>query len=265
MVNLDTSGVVREKMQALPQDRWVVITVSGEGAERKRSYHYYDAQFRLRASRHDASDYRADNRPWFIHAGQAQVHKTEPYLFQHLQAPGQTYSMRIPGQEAVLAVDIALASLSEELVQLPENAESKVFLYQRSGELIASSEQRAVPVELPVAAPLELSEAERQWVASLPVLSVSNESDWPPFDFTVAGEPQGYAIDLLSLISQMTGLRFRYINGYNWPEFQEMFSRGELDILQPVLGTAENVRQGKMSEAFIHVPFGVLRRKGRWR
>lgn len=262
LVNLNTSSVVRGQLQALPEDRWVVIRVSGEGKERQRVFSYLDSNFHERARRAEQSDYRADTRPWFTEASAQRVSKTEPYLFQHLQAPGQTYSMRIPGSDAVLAVDIALSALSERLTAQLPNGDGSIYLYQQSGEIIASSEQGNAAVALPNVTPLELSAAERELVAGLPVLRVSNETDWPPFDFTVAGEPQGYAIDLLSLVSQMTGLRFRYNNGYSWPQLQAMYQRGEIDILHPVLATEENRRLGQLTAPLVEAPFGVLTRRG---
>jgi len=262
LVNLDHSAEVRHQLEALPQDRWVTIRISGEGAKRRREFRYYDAQFRLRAHRSEPSTYRADSRPWFIHAGTDKVYKTAPYLFQHLQKPGQTYAMRIAGQHAVLAVDITLSALSQGLGRQAINHGSRIYLYQGNGELIASSEIHHRPAHLPPAEPLALSPAERKIVAATPVLTVSNETDWPPVDFTVSGKPYGYAIDMLSLVSQMTGLRFHYVNGYDWPELVHMFRQGRLDILQPLLRTGDNARLGQLSHPFLDVPFGVLTRKG---
>ncbi len=262
LVNLDHSAEVRHQLKALPQDRWVTIRISGLGAQRKREFRYYDAHFRLRASRSEPSTYRADNRPWFIHAAADKVYKTAPYLFQHLQKPGQTYAMRIAGQHAVLAVDITLSALSQGLGHQAINHDSRIYLYRGSGELIASSEIHHAPAQLPPARPLVLSPAQRRIVAGTPVLTVSNETDWPPIDFTVSGKPYGYTIDMLSLVGQMTGLHFRYVNGYAWPELVKMFRQGRLDILQPLLRTGDNARLGQLSRPFLSVPFGVLTRKG---
>jgi len=262
LVNLDSSPTVRRHLKALPQDRWVVITVTGRGTERQRRFRYYDADFRLRASRSEPTDYRPQERPWYVQAEAGKVHKTAPYLFQHLQAPGQTYATRLPGGNGVMAVDIALASLSAELAERPLSGDSRLYLFQDSGELIASSERRRTPVALPAVEPLTLTPAEKQVVADNPVLTVSNETDWPPFDFAVSGEPRGYAIDVLTLVSRMTGLRFRYFNGRDWPAMRDMFRDGQLDIIHPVLGTETNAELGRMSDAFIRKPFGVLTRKG---
>lgn len=261
LINLNTSEAVRTQLRALPQDRWIVITVLGKGEQRIRAFHYYDEKFNFRTSRTERSDYLASKRPWYIQAGLGKVHKTAPYQFQHLQAPGQTYSMRIAGRDAVLAIDIALSTLSDKLNEQILSKDSRIYLYQGNGEIIASSESLMPPIAMPKVEPLLLSDEQRQWVEKYPILTVSNELDWPPFDFVIAGEPFGYAIDLLSMIEQMTGLQFDYVNGYSWPELVSMYHSGQIDILQPVVGTEENAALGILSKPLAEPPDGILRRK----
>jgi hypothetical protein len=65
---------------------------------------------------------------------------------------------------------------------------------------------------------VQLTPDERAWILANPELRVANEMDWPPFDYAENGEPRGYSIDLINLIGEKTGLKFKYINGYTWPE-----------------------------------------------
>lgn len=57
------------------------------------------------------------------------------------------------------------------------------------------------------------------------MIKVSNETDWAPIDFAKSGEPQGYSIDMLNIISDMTGIRFDYLNGFTWSELVEHFKQ----------------------------------------
>lgn len=82
------------------------------------------------------------------------------------------------------------------------------------------------PPSLPVLAAAELA-----WVRDHPVLRVSNEMDWPPFDFNKEGQPQGYSIDLLNLIAKRIGFKLEYTYGPSWNELQEMVRQKELDIV----------------------------------
>ncbi|MCK9504978.1 MAG: hypothetical protein M0Q95_12460 [Porticoccaceae bacterium] len=183
LVNLNVSNSVRGQLNAAPQDRWVVIEVAGEGENRRRQFHYHDADFNLRVSRSEATDYNAAKRPWFVAATAGAVNRTDPYQFQHLQAPGQTYSTRVKSGNGVLAVDIALSSISDYLRQRRASAASEMFVYKASGEIIASSLAFESGDQMPASTPLALSDSQRAMITARPLLTVANEIDWPPHRF----------------------------------------------------------------------------------
>ncbi|MHC4165532.1 MAG: transporter substrate-binding domain-containing protein [Planctomycetota bacterium] len=86
---------------------------------------------------------------------------------------------------------------------------------------------------------LILSDEERDWIASHPVLKVGNEMDWPPFDFVEEGEAKGYSIDFVRLLGKKTGLRFEFVNGFTWAELMTKLKQGEIDILPVTMDTPE--------------------------
>ena len=92
LINLQASPLIRSQIKAAPADRWVSITIRGKGENRRRIFDYLDQNLVSRTTKEEFSDYDASQRPWYVTANLNQVHKTAPYLFQHLQAPGQTYS-----------------------------------------------------------------------------------------------------------------------------------------------------------------------------
>lgn len=81
---------------------------------------------------------------------------------------------------------------------------------------------------------IKVTAHEAQWLQSHQTIRVSNETDWPPYDFTSNGQPTGFSIDYLELIAQKLGVRFEYINGYSWAELLAMIKRRELDVIHPV-------------------------------
>lgn len=262
LVNLNNGANIRREMMALPQDRWVVVTVGQENGHRVRTLSYYDKAFELRARRTEPTLYDPGTRPWFQHATTGAVYKTAPYLFQIMQVPGQTYSIRIPHSQAVLAVDMPLSALSVRLKEHRQDPRSQIYLYQSSGELIASTDWSPSSLKLPTVSPLQLSPAQRQLVAQTPSLAVSSLQDWPPFDFTVAGEPNGFSVEMLSLIANMTGLKFNLVNGQTWPEFVRMFKSGQLDILASVICGGSNAALGRETQPYVQAPYGVLTPSG---
>jgi HD-GYP domain-containing protein (c-di-GMP phosphodiesterase class II)/ABC-type amino acid transport substrate-binding protein len=265
VINLETSPTIRSQIKAAYNDRWVTITITGTKDNRKRVFHYLDENLKVRVSREESSDYYASVRPWYTNAGLNDVYKTSPYMFQHLQAPGQTYSAKIPNTGAVLAVDIALSSFDEYLNKqgLDENGQSnkEIYLFQKSGEIISSNNKvihknnnsSSVPVDK-----LTLSKKQQQLIANTPTLKVSNENDWAPIDFSISGQPKGYSIDILSLIAQMTGLTFEYTNGFTWSELVSGYENNSIDILQPVFNTEKNNQRGLLSTSFLDLPFTII-------
>ncbi len=103
-----------------------------------------------------------------------------------------------------------------------------------------------------------LTHAQQTYIASLGPIRVSNEMDWPPIDYAVAGQPSGYTIDLLHLIAKNTGLRFEFINGYSWVELRDMFNRGDLEVLQPIFKVTQNQSWGLFSQPLLTLPYAVV-------
>lgn len=258
LINLESDESVRNALKAVPEDRWVVIRVDGLGAERQRTFEYYDDSFTLRVERHEPSDFVVHQRPWYVQARSGVVNKTAPYMFHALQEPGQTYSTMVQGSSTVVAVDIALSSLSSHLSSSRLSQDSEVYIYQNTGELIASDTQAQDEQALPEAKPLRLTEEEKQWIKNNPVMFVSNEMDWAPVDFAVSGKPYGYSIDYLSLVSQMTGIRFEYINGFTWVELVSRFHAGTIDVLQPVYRNQYTQDFGIYSDSFVSLPYSLV-------
>ena len=87
LINLESSRAVRRQLEAAPQDRWVIIHISGQGEQRKREYQYYDANFELRVVRDEDSEYNATQRPWFQQATHDEVRKTGPVYVSQPSGP----------------------------------------------------------------------------------------------------------------------------------------------------------------------------------
>lgn len=78
---------------------------------------------------------------------------------------------------------------------------------------------------------IPLTQEELDFLAKNPILKVSNEMDFPPFDFAIGNKPFGYSIDLMNLIAQRIGLEVEYINGYKWKQLMAKFQNKEIDIV----------------------------------
>ncbi|UTF60642.1 HD domain-containing phosphohydrolase [Gilvimarinus sp. DA14] len=256
VINLNNSPRVREQLQAEAEDRWVINRVYQEGGQRIRQLTFVDHDFRQRHQRTEPSSYDVRQRMWFTDATN-QAQRSAPYIFQFTQDPGKTFSIKIPDSDAVLGIDVTLQSFSTYLRENPLGRESEVFVYDRQGTVIASNQLAQLREPQLAIEPVPLSDSEKAYIQSLGALQVSNETDWPPIDFAVAGEPKGYAVELIELMAASLELPIQFINGYTWPELLEKFETGEIDLLQPVQDTEENRQRGHITRALLHTPYSV--------
>ena len=97
---------------------------------------------------------------------------------------------------------------------------------------------------------LNLTEKERAFIEEHPVIRVSNEMDWPPFDFAVGGQPLGLSIDLMEMLGDRLGLKFVFVNGYRWNELLDMFKQKKLDVLQSAYKTESRKAFGHFTKPY---------------
>ncbi|WP_043882996.1 HD domain-containing phosphohydrolase [Vibrio campbellii] len=243
VINLESSPVVREQIGATPEERWVIIKVSGDEKARLKNTLYYSEEMVLLRQTVQKSNFYPSRRPWYESASRDSVYKTEPYLFQHLKITGQSYSVRSKG--AVIGVDTVLSSISEKIIstelglKIEDGAEA--FIFNDTGEVIASSVKLFKEIDIPASEPLVLNEQVKSLIKGDRVIAVSNQNDWGPYDYTQGGEPEGYAIDVLKIIEQSTGIKFEFINGFNSRQLQDKYLKGDIDLLQPVAGVKTNL------------------------
>ncbi|MBI9088767.1 MAG: transporter substrate-binding domain-containing protein [Desulfobacterium sp.] len=99
---------------------------------------------------------------------------------------------------------------------------------------------------------IHLTEEERRFVEAHPVIRVSNEFDWPPFDFVVSGEPRGFGIELMNMIAARTGLNVEYVNGYTWDELMTMFYKGDIHVIHSLSRTPEREKKALFTNPYYH-------------
>jgi len=93
---------------------------------------------------------------------------------------------------------------------------------------------------------------EQAFIDSHPTIRVSNEFDWPPFDFIADGRPAGFGIDLMDLLARKSGLSITYVNGYTWDELVERFFDGRLDVIHSLSLTPERQKKALFSSPYYH-------------
>jgi HD-GYP domain-containing protein (c-di-GMP phosphodiesterase class II)/ABC-type amino acid transport substrate-binding protein len=263
VVNLNASDIARKSLHAHALDRWLVITLHEGKHGLERQYRYLDDKLSVRLTRAEPTDYDVRSRPWYTSAiASGAVEITEPYIFAQLGAPGQTLSKRLKNSNTVVAIDMTMATLSAFLNEHRVSDHGDVYLFNRAGEVIASSlDTQRISSAMPIPT-LTLTEEEKAFVATHPELNVSNELNWPPIDYTQAGQPKGYSVDVIRLIAQMTGLKVRFTNGFSWPQLVELYQREEIDLLQSVIKSVENGDLGLLGKSYAALPYALVTQEG---
>ena len=110
-------------------------------------------------------------------------------------------------------------------------------------------------------ATIQLSPTEERWIKSHPVISVANDPQWAPFDFTKEKQAQGIGVEYIELIAKKVGLKINYVQA-PWPELLERFRVRNIDLIHSVYKTREREKFALFSEPFYDDDNAVVTRKG---
>ena len=137
----------------------------------------------------------------------------KPYKLIHQWDPRSIYFV-VNKQRPDLLNDLnsAMEILNVTEPKLSEWLERRYFGTQKSEFIIA------------------LTNEEQDYLKQAGAISVLLALDQRPLAYVENGQPQGFIPDYLALLSQKTGLKFKYIWCANYQEMQERFLAGEADI-----------------------------------
>lgn len=72
-----------------------------------------------------------------------------------------------------------------------------------------------------LAQPVQLTQAERDWIAAHPVIRVTSDAQLAPLEYLRDGQLSGLSAEYLTLISQRTGLHFEFTPARSWDAAQD--------------------------------------------
>jgi len=104
---------------------------------------------------------------------------------------------------------------------------------------------------------IELSEREKVYLAEHPLISVTNELDWYPYDFNEEGEAKGYAIDYMKLLAEKIGVHLNFVSD-TWPNLYEKFKNREIMVAQPLIPSEERQHKFLYSTKFITMDLALI-------
>lgn len=111
------------------------------------------------------------------------------------------------------------------------------------------------------AAPLLLTAAEQQWLASHPEIRLGVDPDWAPFEYLdEEGNYRGIAAEYVALLSARLGVRMVPVAGLSWDEVMRRARVGEIDLLPAVMKTPERESFLTFSPSYINYPMVIITR-----
>ncbi len=96
-----------------------------------------------------------------------------------------------------------------------------------------------------------LTEQEAAYLQEKKILRISNETDWPPYDFVIDNQPAGYSVGLIQLIAKQLNIKVEFVSGKSWEELVDMFCKGKIDILHPSDRSEKISQCGQFSQPII--------------
>ena len=84
---------------------------------------------------------------------------------------------------------------------------------------------------------INFTDEEKNFLKQNPKIKVHNESNWPPFNYSLNNSPLGFSIDYMNLLASKAGLSIEYISNFTWDEFLEKIKKNEIDVMLNIAKT----------------------------
>ncbi|MFC1707399.1 transporter substrate-binding domain-containing protein, partial [Planctomycetota bacterium] len=111
-------------------------------------------------------------------------------------------------------------------------------------------------------AALDLTPEEQAWLKAHPVLRVSSEPDYIPFDFRIAGSPAGYSVDYVRLVAARLGVRLEFVQD-TWGNLLKKAEKRELDLVHSIFKSPkERERYLAFTKPYKEVLNAIIVREG---
>jgi len=102
-----------------------------------------------------------------------------------------------------------------------------------------------------------LTSQQKEFIKNHPIIRVSNEKDWAPYDYNENGVPKGYAIDYLKLLAKKIGVTIVFDTD-KWSSLIEKIKNKELDVIHPLTTNEERKKYLHFSEPFIKYNMSIV-------
>ena len=116
--------------------------------------------------------------------------------------------------------------------------------------------QRWMSIEEPTPL-LQLSEEEKAFIGAHPVIRVSNQNQWAPYDYYKMGEAKGYSADYVRMLAKMIGIEIEFVTD-NRDNLVNKFKKKEIDLLNLLYKTPSREKEALFTKPYIKNDFSIV-------
>ncbi|MCD6191679.1 MAG: transporter substrate-binding domain-containing protein, partial [Sulfurimonas sp.] len=106
-----------------------------------------------------------------------------------------------------------------------------------------------------------LTQEEREYLRTNPILKVHNSLDSAPYNFIKDGKPAGYSIDYIQLLASKINLKIEFIRGYTWEEFLQLLKENKIDVVLNIIKTKEREKDFLFTASYFSIVNTVFTNK----
>ncbi len=191
------------------------------------------------------------------------------YLTQKMQSDpgfnGQNYKKLKPDlytrnyKASVRKGNASVLNIINQNLSLIKNEDRRVILQYWQGK----TANKLALKQLLIRKKNGLSDEEKLWLKTHPVIDIGVDGNWPPIDFMNSdGRHSGIAHEFIEKIEQHLGIQFNIVTGPTFKEMLKKVSSGELKLASSVVKTPERAQKLWFSNSFFTVQKVIISKKG---
>ncbi|XPV68376.1 MAG: transporter substrate-binding domain-containing protein [Halarcobacter sp.] len=104
---------------------------------------------------------------------------------------------------------------------------------------------------------IRFTKEEYNWLDKRIVVKYS-EINWRPLSIIENNTMTGIMGDYLNIVSESTGIKFKFVPSHSWSEVLEKFKRGEIDLVPGIGNTKEETSLGLVSKEYASFPMVIV-------
>jgi len=215
-----------------------------------------------------ASHTKVANRPKLIHNFIDASNRGWKYALAHTDKVAQLIHEKYQPKRSYKLLKYAGAVTKEMMLQnIYEVGEiNREFINKKYKQLcrnkvlspdLDTSKLIYLEAELTAKNSVVLSLEEKKWIDKNPIITYS-EVNWKPLSIIKNGEMHGIMRDYLDLITECTGIVFKYIPSTSWEDVLQKFKDKKIDLIPGIGSSTQEKSLGIFSEQYAEYPIAIV-------